>query len=289
MRWTERIDIDRPASQVRRAIADEHQLMQWSAWPAATGYTCAVDGDGTSLGSAIVFRDDAGTEQDRQRLTKVAADRVEYRLHNRGPAGRDMTPEVDVRIQALSPTSTRFHLDFRNRVPSPTAAPDRQRRHRPTGPGPARGGPPPAQSPRRAGATDAVDHDAVSPDTHSAPVPDSAWDADEIARARGRVEIFNATRPGGLDGWTMDLQQYDLVRSHILEVLARPTGPDSTVLLQHLVASTQDHLGSHPAFPNGRLRNYCTCTKVDLEARGLVERVPGSSPQRVRLARPGST
>lgn len=134
-----------------------------------------------------------------------------------------------------------------------------------------------------------MDHDAVSPDTHSAPVPDSAWDADEIARARGRVEIFNATRPGGLDGWTMDLQQYDLVRSHILEVLARPTGPDSTVLLQHLVASTQDHLGSHPAFPNGRLRNYCTCTKVDLEARGLVERVPGSSPQRVRLARPGST
>ena len=119
MRWTERIDIDRPASQVRRAIADEHQLMQWSAWPAATGYTCAVDGDGTSLGSAIVFRDDAGTEQDRQRLTKVAADRVEYRLHNRGPAGRDMTPEVDFRIQALSSTSTRVHLDSRNQVPLP--------------------------------------------------------------------------------------------------------------------------------------------------------------------------
>ncbi len=121
-------------------------------------------------------------------------------------------------------------------------------------------------------------------DPHSGPVPDSAWHADEIARARGRVEIFNATRPGGLDGWTMDLQQYELVRAHILEVLSRPTRPDGTVLLKDLVTSTQDHLGTHGAFPKGRLRNYCTYTKVDLEARGLVERVHGSSPQRLRLA-----
>lgn len=42
-------------------------------------------------------------------------------------------------------------------------------------------------------------------DPHSGTVPASAWEADERARARGRVEMFNATRPGGLDGWTMDL------------------------------------------------------------------------------------
>jgi len=123
----------------------------------------------------------------------------------------------------------------------------------------------------------------MSSDPHSAPVPDSAWLADDLARERGRVEIFNATRPGGLDGWTMDLQQYELVRAHILAVLATPDRSDGTVLLKDLVASTQDHLGEHSAFPKGRLRNYCTYTKVDLEARGLVERVPGSSPQRIRL------
>lgn len=123
----------------------------------------------------------------------------------------------------------------------------------------------------------------LSPDPHSAPVPDSAWLADDRARERGRVEIFNATRPGGLDGWTMDLQQYELVRTHILEFLAAPDRTDGTVLLQDLVTSTQDHLGTHSAFPTGRLRNYCTYTKVDLEARGLVERIPGSSPQRIRL------
>lgn len=123
----------------------------------------------------------------------------------------------------------------------------------------------------------------MTKDPHSAPIPDSAWLADDLARERGRVEIFNATRPGGLDGWTMDLKQYELVRAHILEVLASPSRADGTVLLKDVVASTQDHLGDHPAFPNGRLRNYCTYTKVDLEARGLVERVPGSSPQRIRL------
>jgi hypothetical protein len=126
----------------------------------------------------------------------------------------------------------------------------------------------------------------VSSDPHSGPVPASAWHADELARARGRVEIFNATRPGGLDGWTMDLNQYELVRAHLLHVLSRPTRADGTVLLKDLIASTQDQLGAHPAFPNRRLRNYCTYTKVDLEARGLVERIPGSSPQRVRLKRP---
>ena len=62
----------------------------------------------------------------------------------------------------------------------------------------------------------------MSPDPHAGPVPPGAWAADDTARRRGRVEIFNATRPGGLDGWTMDLLQYELVREHILDVLAGP-------------------------------------------------------------------
>jgi carbon monoxide dehydrogenase subunit G len=119
MKWTESIDIDRPAAEVQAAIADEHALMQWSAWPAATGYTCAVDGDGTSIGSAIVFRNASGTEQGRQHLAAVSPTKVEYRLRNRGPAGRDMTPEVDFRIEPLSPSTARVHLDFRNQVPLP--------------------------------------------------------------------------------------------------------------------------------------------------------------------------
>jgi len=117
--WSEDIVVHRPLAEVQRAIADQHTLMRWSAWPEATGYRCSVDGDGTSVGSAIVFRDRAGVEQGRQRLARVTPDRVEYRLRNRGPRGHDMTPEVDFRLEPLGADRTRVHLDFRNTVPLP--------------------------------------------------------------------------------------------------------------------------------------------------------------------------
>ena len=119
MQWTESIVVDRPVEQVHDAVADERELMRWSAWPQATGYTCAVDGDGRSPGSTIVFRDRHGVEQGRQRLTRTEPDRVEYRLTNRGPAGRTMTPEVDFRLEPVDAGHTRVHLDFRATVPLP--------------------------------------------------------------------------------------------------------------------------------------------------------------------------
>jgi hypothetical protein len=81
----------------------------------------------------------------------------------------------------------------------------------------------------------------------------------------------------------MDLTQYELMRGHIL-AMAEDAGPQG-VLLKELVATAQAKYGMHPAFPKGRLRNYCTFTKVDLEARGLIQRIPTSGPQRIRLAR----
>jgi|GEM_PF-4966564 len=51
MQWTEGVMIDRPSAQVRAAVADENDLMAWSAWPQATGFACAVHGDGRSVGS----------------------------------------------------------------------------------------------------------------------------------------------------------------------------------------------------------------------------------------------
>ena len=76
-------------------------------------------------------------------------------------------------------------------------------------------------------------------DPHSGPVPQSAWDADALARERGRVQIFNATRPGGLDGWTMDLEQYTLMRRHILDMLANEPDPDGTLPLKLVVSKAQ--------------------------------------------------
>ena len=123
---------------------------------------------------------------------------------------------------------------------------------------------------------------AIERDPHAGPIPAAALEADRAARRRGRVEILNATRPGGMDGWTMDLRQYELLRELILDEV----GEDG-VLLKDLVAVAQERLGDHELFPGGRLRNYVTYAKVDLEARREVERVPRSSPQRVVRRRPG--
>lgn len=119
MQWTESIDVAAPLAQVQDAVADQHRLMAWSAWQEATGYTCTVDGDGRSVGSAIVFRDSRGVEQGRQTLTRVSPERVEHRLLNRGPGGRDIRPEVDFRLEALDARRTRVHLDFRATPPLP--------------------------------------------------------------------------------------------------------------------------------------------------------------------------
>lgn len=120
-------------------------------------------------------------------------------------------------------------------------------------------------------------------DAHCGPVPDSAWDLDRVTRQRnGRVQIFNATRPGGLDGWTMDQRQYDAVHDLILQII----DDDGSVKLQHIVDTVQQRLGDSELFPGGRLTNYVRYTKTDMEARCEVERIPGSSPQRVRRWRP---
>jgi hypothetical protein len=122
----------------------------------------------------------------------------------------------------------------------------------------------------------------VAADPHSAPVPASAWAADAEARARGRVAVFNAARPGGLDGWTMDLRRYELLRGHVLDTIDELAGADGAVTLKAVVEAAQARYGTHELFPGGRLRNYVTYTKVDLEARGEIERVPGAGPQRIR-------
>jgi len=122
---------------------------------------------------------------------------------------------------------------------------------------------------------------AIERDPHSRPVPDSARDADaRVHRESGRVDIFNATRPGGLDGWPRDLRQYEAMRAHILCMIDKESDHDGSILLKDVVAAAQDRYDSSALFPNGRPTNYVRYTKV--------ERLPGSSPQRICRRRPGA-
>lgn len=113
-------------------------------------------------------------------------------------------------------------------------------------------------------------------------MPDAAFEQDRRDRERGRVRMLNGALEGGMEDWTLPEEQYGLVRGVILEAIDDFADDDGTILLKDIVAISQERLGDHPAFPGGRMRNITTYTKVDLEARGLIERVPNTSPQRLR-------
>ncbi|WP_432497931.1 DUF6958 family protein [Kineococcus gypseus] len=115
-------------------------------------------------------------------------------------------------------------------------------------------------------------------------VPPSAFATDEQDRLRGRVRMLNGALEGGMEGWTLPVEQWELLREVILDVVD-DADPERGALLKTIVATTQARLGDHPAFPGGRLTNFARYVKVDLEGRGLLQVVPGSSPQRVRRPR----
>jgi hypothetical protein len=123
---------------------------------------------------------------------------------------------------------------------------------------------------------------------HCGPVPEAAWAADKIARRDQRQgRDLQRDQRNGLDNWTMDLDQYDAMRDLILEMIDNDSDEDGTVLLNDVVAAAQDRYGNHELFPKGRLTNYVRYTKVDLEARCEIERIPRSSPERITRSREG--
>ncbi len=107
-----------------------------------------------------------------------------------------------------------------------------------------------------------------------------------VRRTKGRVEIFNAIKPDGMDDWTMDLVQYELIRDHIREMIDEEADRDGTILLRDVVTAAQERYATHKLVPKGRLTNYVRFTKTDLEARCEVGRLPNTSPQRICRWRP---
>lgn len=86
----------------------------------------------------------------------------------------------------------------------------------------------------------------------------------------------------------MDLDQYQAVRTVILDMIDDEGDEEGEILLKDVVAGAQDRLGDDPLFPNGRLTNFVRYAKTDMEARCEVERVPRSQPQRIRRWRDDS-
>lgn len=82
--------------------------------------------------------------------------------------------------------------------------------------------------------------------------------------------------PQGKQGVNISRAKYDTIREAILKAAAK----EGEIRFKDLPAAVEEEL-QRPF--DGSLSWYVTTVKLDLEARGLIERVPGSSPQRLRL------
>ncbi|MFW9847531.1 MAG: DUF6958 family protein [Candidatus Thorarchaeota archaeon] len=87
--------------------------------------------------------------------------------------------------------------------------------------------------------------------------------------------------PEGKAGVNIEREKYDLLRCTILEVL------DGTnqISFKDLGAEIKQRIGKDF---KGSVSWYYTTVKLDLEARGEIERVPGIKPQMLRLKTPGA-
>lgn len=90
-------------------------------------------------------------------------------------------------------------------------------------------------------------------------------------------ERIMTLHPQGKEGVNIEKQKYDLVKDAILSSI-KECGEIAFGELSGAVAS---HL---PESFDGSVGWYTTTVKLDLEARGLIERVPKKSPQQLRLS-----
>lgn len=99
----------------------------------------------------------------------------------------------------------------------------------------------------------------------------------------GRRRLRSAVRDDGYETWTIAEEQYDLLRTFILNTLEELDAGDG-VLLKELIEIAEVELAGNKNFPSGRFTNWIRFVKVDLECEGVIERVGKKSPQRIRLA-----
>ena len=98
----------------------------------------------------------------------------------------------------------------------------------------------------------------------------------------GRRRLRSATRPDGYETWTIQAEQYAVLRELILRAV-EDTDAGEGVEVKALIDLAGTELAGHPRFPSGRFTNWVRFVKVDLECEGVLERVPRSTPQRVRV------
>jgi len=83
----------------------------------------------------------------------------------------------------------------------------------------------------------------------------------------------------GSGGFSVTPQKYEPIRKAILAALPRGT---AGLTFQELVASVARKVPDGLFPKRGSVSWYTKVVQLDLEANGLIERVPGQKPQRIR-------
>ena len=83
----------------------------------------------------------------------------------------------------------------------------------------------------------------------------------------------------GKQGVRIDRGKYELVAQAIQEIIRQ----QGEISFNGLMQAVNERLQGKMA---GSISWYVTTVKLDLEARGVIARVPGAKPQRLRLSEP---
>lgn len=94
-----------------------------------------------------------------------------------------------------------------------------------------------------------------------------------------RAERVQTLHPAGKNGVNIERRKYDAMRRAILRCVPRRSGGIALAELNRLVPEALD--GSAFAGGDG-VTWYLITVKQDLQARGLIEVVPGRGPQHLR-------
>ncbi|MFK7804931.1 MAG: hypothetical protein AB8G95_25085 [Anaerolineae bacterium] len=90
------------------------------------------------------------------------------------------------------------------------------------------------------------------------------------------AERILTLHPDGKQGVNIDQWKYDMVREAILSAVEEHQVITFTNLMEEVGRRVDDTF-------EGSIAWYTTSVKLDLEARGTIERIPKKSPQQIRL------
>ncbi|ALC90457.1 hypothetical protein AM500_12170 [Bacillus sp. FJAT-18017] len=79
-------------------------------------------------------------------------------------------------------------------------------------------------------------------------------------------------------GAVVDEQKYKIVKEAILSIVEEQGTIGFKDLMSEVVGRLKESIDGSPSW-------YCTAVKLDLESRGILERIEGKGPQQIRLKR----